>query len=176
ESYSASSTAGSDRLNQCWRKYIRSMRSTPTGGRPLPAFGYTGSIRAPSARHGTTRSISARNCARRVVFVYFSNPVWASVFCARFIGTSRGGLRAASSQHATRNHGRLIQRFLNHLLQVSQRQESRGGHHGRIGLHRVAQRVQTLSVLQLLTERARRAVTREDTSSDPSRADLGDWG
>jgi hypothetical protein len=39
ESYSASSTAGSDRLNHCCRKYMRSIRSTPTGGRPLPALG-----------------------------------------------------------------------------------------------------------------------------------------
>jgi hypothetical protein len=37
ESYSASSTVGSDRLNHAGRKHIRSMRSTPTGGRPLPA-------------------------------------------------------------------------------------------------------------------------------------------
>ena len=35
----ASSTAGSDRLNQCCKKYILSMISKPFGGRPLPAFG-----------------------------------------------------------------------------------------------------------------------------------------
>ena len=35
----ASSHATSARLNQCCTKYIRSMRSSPTGGRPLPAFG-----------------------------------------------------------------------------------------------------------------------------------------
>jgi hypothetical protein len=33
------SQASSARLNQCCTKYIRSMRSRPTGGRPLPAFG-----------------------------------------------------------------------------------------------------------------------------------------
>src|ERR1700726_961340 len=38
ESYRASSTAGSDKLNHCCKKYIRSIRSTPTGGRPLPDF------------------------------------------------------------------------------------------------------------------------------------------
>src|SRR5436190_223967 len=39
ESYSASSAAGSDRLNQCCRKCSRSIRSRPIGGRPLPALG-----------------------------------------------------------------------------------------------------------------------------------------
>jgi hypothetical protein len=39
ESYRASSTAGSDKLNHCCKKYIRSIRSTSTGGRPFPAFG-----------------------------------------------------------------------------------------------------------------------------------------
>ena len=38
-SSSASSHAASAKLNQCCTKYIRSMRSKPTGGRPLPAFG-----------------------------------------------------------------------------------------------------------------------------------------
>ena len=27
------------RLNQCWMKWMRSMRSNPMGGRPFPAFG-----------------------------------------------------------------------------------------------------------------------------------------
>src|SRR2546428_3006332 len=111
ESYSVSSTAGSERLNQCCRKYMRSIRSTPTGGRPLPAFGYTGSILAHSSRHGTTRSISARNCARRVVFVYFSKPVPASVICLRVIVTSRGCPMPVSSQHIGLDRERLIQRF-----------------------------------------------------------------
>ena len=81
ESYSASSTAGSERLNHSCRKYTRSMRSSGSGGRPPCSltFGYTGSTTAASSRHGTVRSISLRNCARRVVFPYFSNPV--SVCC-----------------------------------------------------------------------------------------------
>src|SRR5262250_1821660 len=91
---------------------MRSMRSTPTGGRPLPAFGYTGSIRAHSSRHGTTRSISARNCARRVVFVYFSKPVPASVICLRAIITSRGRPLPVSSQHVGLKREKVIQRFL----------------------------------------------------------------
>src|SRR5215470_9309757 len=90
---------------------MRSMRSTPTGGRPLPAFGYTGSIRAHSSRHGTTRSISARNCARRVVFVYFSKPVPASVICLRAIITSRGRPLPVSSQHVGLKREKVIQRF-----------------------------------------------------------------
>src|SRR5208282_2745974 len=58
------------------------MRSTPTGGRPCPAFGYTGSISVHNSAHGTTRSISSRNSARRVFFVYRSNPLCAaSVRC-----------------------------------------------------------------------------------------------
>src|SRR5262249_31650433 len=114
ESYSASSTAGAERLNQCWRKYIRSMRSRPTGGRPFPGFGYSGSMRAHSSRHGTTRSISARNCALRVTFVYCSNPAPASVGCARVIVTSRSRVRLlVASQHNSRESERLIQRFLN---------------------------------------------------------------
>jgi len=34
ESYSASSTAGSDKLNHSCRKWIRSIRSSGIGGRP----------------------------------------------------------------------------------------------------------------------------------------------
>src|SRR5215470_9966360 len=95
---------------------MRSMRSTPTGGRPLPAFGYTGSIRAHSSRHGTTRSISARNCARRVVFAYFSKPVPASVICLRAIITSRGRPLPVSSQHVGLKRERVIQRFPRYLI------------------------------------------------------------
>src|SRR5271163_2471778 len=36
DSYRASSVAGSERLNQCCKKYSRSIRSSPTGGRPRP--------------------------------------------------------------------------------------------------------------------------------------------
>jgi hypothetical protein len=35
ESYSDASTAGSDRLNDCCRKEIRSIGSSPTGRRPV---------------------------------------------------------------------------------------------------------------------------------------------
>src|SRR5262249_32585038 len=81
-------------------------------GRPFPGWGYTGSIRAHSSRHGTTRSISARNCARRVTFVYFSNPVLASVGCERVIATSRSRVRLlVASQHTSRESGGLIQSF-----------------------------------------------------------------
>src|SRR5262245_11436679 len=97
---------------------MRSMRSTPTGGRPLPAFGYTGWIRAHSSRHGTTRSITARNCARRVVFVYFSKPVPASVICLRAIITSRGRPLPVPSQHVGLKRERVIQRFLSCVSEV----------------------------------------------------------
>src|SRR5215470_15483753 len=93
------------------------MRSTPIGGRPFPGFGYIGSMRAHSSRQGTTRSISARNCARRVIFVYFSKPVPASVACERFfISTSRSRVMwLVASQHTTRESGGLIQRFLSSI-------------------------------------------------------------
>src|SRR5918995_422148 len=80
ESYSASSAPGSERLNHCCRKYTRSIISSSFGGRPSPAFGYTGSINAHSSHHGTMRSISVRNFSRRVVLLYFSKPV-PSVIC-----------------------------------------------------------------------------------------------
>ena len=98
------------------------MRSKPMGGRPFPAFGYTGSMRAHSSRHGTTRSISVRNCARRVSFVYFSNPLPASVTCERVIATSRSRVMLlVASQHSLRECERLSQKFPNsravlHLL------------------------------------------------------------
>src|SRR6516165_6905965 len=107
------------------------MRSTPIGGRPFPGFGYTGSMRAHSSRHGTTRSISARNCARRVVFVYFSKPVPTSVSCERlFISTSRSHvIWLAAAQHNTRESGSLIQRFPN----LSSPPEQKFGEHSRLG-------------------------------------------
>src|ERR1700685_1325003 len=86
ESYRASSTAGSDKLNHCCKKYIRSIRSTPTGGRPFPGFGECGSISAHNLRHGTTCSISSRNTSRRVFFVYRSKPfIVARVLCCLFV-------------------------------------------------------------------------------------------
>ncbi len=70
-------------------------------------------MRTHSSRHGTTRSISARNCARRVIFVYFSNPAPASVGWERVIVTSRSRVRLlVASQHNSRESERLIQRFL----------------------------------------------------------------
>ncbi len=65
----------------------------------------------PLPRHGTTRSISARNCARRVVLVYFSKPVPASVICLRAIITSRGRPLPVSSQHVGLKRERVIQSF-----------------------------------------------------------------
>ena len=44
-----------------------------------------GPMSAQSSPHGTTRSISARNGARRVVLENFSNPGPASVICLLFI-------------------------------------------------------------------------------------------
>jgi hypothetical protein len=35
----ASSQAKSARLNQCWIKWMRSIRSSPIGGQPVPRFG-----------------------------------------------------------------------------------------------------------------------------------------
>src|SRR5215831_1743653 len=100
---------------------MRSMRSTPTGGRPLPAFGYTGSIRAHSSRHGTTRSISAKNCARRVVFVYFSKPVPARVICLRAIITSRGRPLPAHHSTSDSNARELFRDSLDEVLALHQR-------------------------------------------------------
>src|SRR4029453_7049281 len=84
------------------------------GAPPWPRLGYPGPTPPPRPRHGTTRSISARNCARRVVFVYFSKPVPAIVSCERlFVSTSRSHVMwLVASQHNARKSGRLIQRFL----------------------------------------------------------------
>ena len=57
-------------------KYIHSIRSNPTDGRPFPGFGTRS--RYDSSRQGTTRSISARNWALRITFFYFSKPVSAA--------------------------------------------------------------------------------------------------
>lgn len=69
-SYSASSTAGSERLKHICRKYAHSLRSSGPGGwrLVLPTIGYTGSITATISGDGTAWSICARNRARRVVF------------------------------------------------------------------------------------------------------------
>src|SRR3546814_6990724 len=45
---------------------MRSIVSSGYGRRPLPAFGYTGSINAASRAHGITASISVKNTSRRV--------------------------------------------------------------------------------------------------------------
>src|SRR6266540_657624 len=90
------------------------MRSSGTAGRPPSPFGYTGSMSAQSSLHGTTRSISARNCARRVVFAYLSNPEPASVICLFFIVVPRScSLSAEAPLFRQVNRG-LIQRFPNH--------------------------------------------------------------
>ena len=49
--YNNSSTPGSDRLNLCWTKYIRSMIDRPTGCCPLPTS-HSGRTRASSADQG----------------------------------------------------------------------------------------------------------------------------
>lgn len=52
---------------------MRSMRATPMGWRPTrPLVGYSGSITAIRRDHGTTRSMSARNCSRRVGFFFIA--------------------------------------------------------------------------------------------------------
>jgi hypothetical protein len=63
-------------------KYTRSIISSSFGGRPSPAFGYTGAINAHSSPHGTMRSISGRNFSRRVVLLYFSKPCPVSSTCS----------------------------------------------------------------------------------------------
>lgn len=63
---SASSQAASARLDQCCRKYIRSICSRPTGGLPLPAFRSCGSNTLHSSVPGTTFSIVARKMSRLV--------------------------------------------------------------------------------------------------------------
>src|SRR5262245_23432237 len=86
------------------------MRSIPIGGRPLPGLGQNGSHRADSADHGTTRSISARNAARRVVLAYRSNPTAASVNC--FIPPTQ--CSNPPRQYYTTHCSWLLQRFLSH--------------------------------------------------------------
>src|SRR5262249_10501469 len=134
-------------------KCIRTVRARPIGGRPLPAFGYTGAIRAQSSRHGTTRSISARNCARRVTFVYFSKPVPASVCCERFfIATSCSRvMRLALSKHDTRERERHFQRF------------PRSVYLGDAGLRitgHTSSGVRVSAMLQGTTDRGRRVILR----------------
>ena len=52
---------------------IRSMRSSPTGGRPLPALGECGSITLRSSAHGTMCSMGARKTTRLVGLRYCSS-------------------------------------------------------------------------------------------------------
>jgi hypothetical protein len=100
-----------DRLNEFAVGCRRSMLQTD--GRPFPGFGYTGSMCAPSSHHGTTRSISTGNCARRVTLVCFSSRVPASVSLRtshHHVPFSRVMLLVAS-RHNSREGERLIQRF-----------------------------------------------------------------
>src|ERR1039458_6942443 len=61
---------------------MRSIRSSPTGGRPAPSpCGCTGSISAVSLPHGITVFICARNSSRRVGLRYFSKLASANVSC-----------------------------------------------------------------------------------------------
>src|SRR6266849_5587591 len=81
--------------------------------RALPGVsGYTGSMSAHSSPQGTTRSISTRNCARRVIFAYFSNPEPASVICLLFILVPRSCLLSAEALHFRQVNRGLVQRFL----------------------------------------------------------------
>lgn len=65
-SCSASSIAGSDRLNHCCVKWMRSIASAAKGGRPRRPSGRYGDTSATNSDYGTTRSISPRNSRRRV--------------------------------------------------------------------------------------------------------------
>lgn len=74
-SSNASSQAASARLNRCWTKYIRSMPSKPTVGRPLPDLGSCGSITLQSS--ACPRSIALRraaSCARGPIRLAASSP------------------------------------------------------------------------------------------------------
>src|SRR5712691_393217 len=66
---------------------------------------------AHSSPQGTTRSISTRNCARRVIFAYFSNPEPASVICLLFIPIPRSCLLSAEALHFRQVNSGLVQRF-----------------------------------------------------------------
>src|SRR6266568_5064631 len=66
---------------------------------------------AHSSPQGTTRSISTRNCARRVIFAYFSNPEPASVICLLFILVPRSCLLSAEALHFRQVNRGLVQRF-----------------------------------------------------------------
>src|SRR6266705_6333125 len=66
---------------------------------------------AQSSAQGTTRSISARNAARRVVLAYFSNPVLASVICLLFILIPRPCLLSAEALPFRQVNRGLVQSF-----------------------------------------------------------------
>ena len=59
---------------------MRSIFGTPMGGRlTLALLGYDGAMAASSRDHGTMRSISARNCSRRVRFFFKANSALAKL-------------------------------------------------------------------------------------------------
>src|SRR5574337_988506 len=120
-SYSASSIAGSDRLNHCCRKWTRSMVSTAKGGRPplAPGVGACGAISDTSSAQGTTRFISSRNSRLRVLFVLRSNPLSPRLICFM-----------SAMSHITRAGPRLCRPSLNvmfHLLGPGKMGASRRG-------------------------------------------------
>src|SRR5712692_7978368 len=75
---------------------------------------------AHSSPQGTTRSISTRNCARRVIFAYFSNPEPASVICLLFILVPRSCLLSAEALHFRQANRGLVQRFLRRADPISE--------------------------------------------------------
>lgn len=85
ESYSASSQARSGRLNQCCSRWTRSMRSSPMGGRPLPALGNEAGS-APQA--ATTAPASAFGLGTRLA-------AWVCGACR--IGSDRPRLSGSSA-------------------------------------------------------------------------------
>src|SRR5215469_14891255 len=61
------------------------MNDKPTGGRPLPAWGWCGSSNASNSVHGTTTSIVSRNCSRLLFRPYFSKLPWDDNVICRIV-------------------------------------------------------------------------------------------
>ena len=83
-SSNASSIAGSDSPNHCYRKWMRNMVSMRKAGRPPLLVGSgleCGWISPTNSVHGTTRFISSRNIRLRVRLVISSYPVVARLIC-----------------------------------------------------------------------------------------------
>jgi hypothetical protein len=61
---------------------MRNIFANSIGGRPAPiGLGYTGSINATNASHGTTRCMSDKNCSRLVILRYASKLASAKLIC-----------------------------------------------------------------------------------------------